>query len=109
MITEDRESEDLVPLCKDEFKAQLTQIIPHLQDFGRSLSGYRDLADDLVQETLLEARAARAPFQDGTDIEASTFTMLCILPCAVQGRVGRPGCKQDPCGARQPGPAYRAA
>ena len=36
------------PLPDDEFKTQLAQVIPHLRAFGRSLSGNRDLADDLV-------------------------------------------------------------
>jgi len=48
-----------VPLPDDEFKEQLAQVIPHLRAFGRSLSGSRDTADDLVQETLLKAWAAR--------------------------------------------------
>jgi hypothetical protein len=48
-----------IPLTDPEFKDQLSQVIPHLRAFGRSLSGSRDLADDLVQETLLKAWAAR--------------------------------------------------
>ncbi|MCO6780942.1 hypothetical protein LVR64_29205, partial [Pseudomonas aeruginosa] len=44
-----------VSLSDPEFKTQLAQVIPHLRAFGRSLSGSRDLADDLVQETLLKA------------------------------------------------------
>ena len=45
---EDGERPELVPLPDDEFKEQLGQVIPHLRAFGRSLSGSRDLADDLV-------------------------------------------------------------
>jgi RNA polymerase sigma-70 factor (ECF subfamily) len=48
-----------VALSDPEFKDQLGAVIPHLRAFGRSLSGSRDLADDLVQETLLKAWAAR--------------------------------------------------
>ncbi|QKS01225.1 sigma-70 family RNA polymerase sigma factor [Sphingomonas sp. CL5.1] len=59
-----------------EFKAQLAQVIPHLRAFGRSLSGNRDLADDLVQETLLKAWAARKRFQAGTNMRAWTFIIL---------------------------------
>ena len=44
---------ETVPLSDPEFKDQLAAVIPHLRAFGRSLSGSRDLADDLVQETLL--------------------------------------------------------
>ncbi|MEG3178112.1 sigma-70 family RNA polymerase sigma factor [Sphingomonas sp. RB3P16] len=65
-----------VPLSDTEFKAQLAQVIPHLRAFGRSLSGNRDLADDLVQETLMKAWAARLRFQAGTNMRAWTFIIL---------------------------------
>ena len=52
------------------------QVIPHLRAFGRSLSGSRDFADDLVQETLLKAWAARKRFQAGTNMRAWTFIIL---------------------------------
>ncbi len=65
-----------VPLSDNDFKAQLAQVIPHLRAFGRSLSGNRDLADDLVQETLLKAWAARQRFQAGTNMRAWTFIIL---------------------------------
>ena len=64
---------DWVPLSDPEFKDQLAAVIPHLRAFGRSLSGSRDLADDLVQETLLKAWAARKRFQAGTNMRAWTF------------------------------------
>jgi len=67
-ISEDAAGEvrEHVALPDPEFKKQLAQVIPHLRAFGRSLSGSRDLADDLVQETLLKAWAARQRFQAGT-------------------------------------------
>jgi RNA polymerase sigma factor (sigma-70 family) len=65
-----------VPLSDADFKTQLAQVIPHLRAFGRSLSGNRDLADDLVQETLLKAWAARQRFQAGTNMRAWTFIIL---------------------------------
>ena len=65
-----------VALSDPEFKAQLAQVIPHLRAFGRSLSGSRDTADDLVQETLLKAWAARQRFQAGTNMRAWTFIIL---------------------------------
>jgi RNA polymerase sigma factor (sigma-70 family) len=65
-----------VPLSDPEFKEQLGAVIPHLRAFGRSLSGSRDLADDLVQETLLKAWAARKRFQAGTNMRAWTFIIL---------------------------------
>ena len=65
-----------VPLSDADFKVQLGQVIPHLRAFGRSLSGNRDLADDLVQETLMKAWAARLRFQAGTNMRAWTFIIL---------------------------------
>jgi len=65
-----------VSLSDPEFKQQLAIVIPHLRAFGRSLSGSRDLADDLVQETLLKAWAARKRFQAGTNMRAWTFIIL---------------------------------
>jgi len=65
-----------VALSDPEFKQQLGQVIPHLRAFGRSLSGSRALADDLVQETLMKAWAARQRFQAGTNMRAWTFIIL---------------------------------
>ncbi|WP_420141627.1 sigma-70 family RNA polymerase sigma factor [Sphingomonas sp.] len=65
-----------VALSDDEFRTELGRVIPHLRAFGRSLSGNRDLADDLVQETLLKAWAARKRFQAGTNMRAWTFIIL---------------------------------
>ena len=70
------EAEEHRPLSDSAFKDELAKVIPHLRAFGRSLSGNRDLADDLVQETLLKAWAARARFQAGTNMRAWTFIIL---------------------------------
>ena len=78
-VREDRPaaaSAEPVPLSDPEFKDELAAVIPHLRAFGRSLSGSRDLADDLVQETLLKAWAARKRFQAGTNMRAWTFIIL---------------------------------
>jgi RNA polymerase sigma-70 factor (ECF subfamily) len=64
------------PLSNEDFRRELAAVIPHLRAFGRSLSGSRDLADDLVQETLLKAWNARQRFQAGTNIRAWTFIIL---------------------------------
>lgn len=63
-------------LSDEDFRTQLGEVIPHLRAFGRSISGNRDLADDLVQETLLKAWSARARFHAGTSMRAWTFTIL---------------------------------
>lgn len=67
---------DSEPLSDSDFKDQLAEVIPHLRAFGRSLSGNRDTADDLVQETLLKAWSARSRFQAGTNMRAWTFIIL---------------------------------
>ena len=83
IVTDDQDHQDdaggrpePVPLPDAEFKDELAQVIPHLRAFGRSLSGSRDIADDLVQETLLKAWAARKRFQAGTNMRAWTFIIL---------------------------------
>ncbi len=64
------------PLSDADFHAKLTAAIPHLRAFGRSLCGCREMADDLSQETLLKAWAAREHFVAGTSFHAWTFTIL---------------------------------
>ena len=76
MTEESRDIEQTSPMSDDDFKRELAAVIPHLRAFGRSLSGSRDLADDLVQETLMKAWAARERFQAGTNMRAWTFIIL---------------------------------
>lgn len=59
-----------------EFKNELTGVISHLRAFARGLCGRHDMADDLVQETMLKAWAARDRFQPGTSMRAWTFVIL---------------------------------
>jgi len=61
---------------KSDFKRDLTQVVPHLRAFARGLCGRPDLADDLVQETLLKAWAAQDRFEPGTSMRAWTFVIL---------------------------------
>ncbi len=58
------------------FKAELSAVIPKLRIYARSISGSVDLADDLVQETMLKAWAARARFEAGTNMRAWTSVIL---------------------------------
>ena len=58
------------------FKREMTAVIPHLRAFARGLCGRPDLADDLVQETLLKAWAAQERFEPGTSMRAWTFVIL---------------------------------
>lgn len=64
------------PLDDEAFKSQLAALIPHLRAYGRSLSGNRDVADVLVQDTMLKAWAARGRFAAGTNMRAWTFIIL---------------------------------
>lgn len=59
-----------------DFKRELTAVAPHLRAFARGLCGRADMADDLVQETLLKAWAAQDRFQPGTSMRAWTFVIL---------------------------------
>ena len=63
-------------LPDSDFKVLLAGVLPQLRAFGRTLSGDRDLADDLVQETMLKAWAARDRFEAGTNMRAWTFIIL---------------------------------
>ncbi|HEX7776039.1 MAG TPA: sigma-70 family RNA polymerase sigma factor [Parvibaculum sp.] len=67
---------DMAYLSDSEFKEELASTIPRLRAFARSLSGNRDVADDLVQETMLKAWAARRRFEAGTSMVAWTHTIL---------------------------------
>ncbi len=58
------------------FKTELAALIPHLRAFGRSLCGNPDLADDLVQETMLKAWKARGQYQPGTSMRSWAFVIL---------------------------------
>ena len=64
------------PLDDASFKQELAAMLPHLRAFGRSLTGNADMADDLVQETMLKAWGARDRFQPGTSMRAWTFVIL---------------------------------
>jgi RNA polymerase sigma factor (sigma-70 family) len=61
---------------REAFKNELTRVVPHLRAFARGLCGRPDMADDLVQETLLKAWAAQARFEPGTSMRAWTFVIL---------------------------------
>lgn len=63
-------------LCDSDFKRALAEVAPHLRAFARGLCGCRDRADDLAQETMLRAWAARDRYAAGTNFKAWTFTIL---------------------------------
>uniref|UniRef100_UPI0012E182E2 sigma-70 family RNA polymerase sigma factor n=1 Tax=Sandarakinorhabdus oryzae TaxID=2675220 RepID=UPI0012E182E2 len=65
-----------LPLGDAAFKAALAAAIPQLRAYGRSLSGNADLADDLVQDTMLKAWMARDRFVAGSSMRAWTHVIL---------------------------------
>lgn len=79
-VTPERSSaaveESLTVMDEQEFKAELTALIPHLRAFARSLCGNATLADDVAQDTMLKAWNARERFKPGSSMKAWTFTIL---------------------------------
>jgi RNA polymerase sigma-70 factor, ECF subfamily len=59
-----------------EFRAQLLEHVPQLRAFARGLTGSRDRADDLVQDTVARALGAAHRYQPGTNMRAWLFTIL---------------------------------
>jgi RNA polymerase sigma-70 factor, ECF subfamily len=58
------------------FRNELVRLIPHLRAFARSLCGDATAADDLAQEAMIKAWAARASYRVGTNMKAWTFMIL---------------------------------
>lgn len=61
---------------ENQFREDLTALIPHLRAFARSLCGNAALADDVAQDAMLKAWNARERFKQGTNLKAWTFTIL---------------------------------
>ncbi|MFP4269948.1 MAG: sigma-70 family RNA polymerase sigma factor [Alphaproteobacteria bacterium] len=61
----------------DAFREELTRTVPSLRAFARSLAmGDEALADDLVQDTCVNALRAQEQFTPGTNLKAWLFTIL---------------------------------
>jgi len=58
------------------FRDDLLNTIPSLRAFAISLSGKRDRADDLVQETLTKAWKHQESFTPGTNLKAWLYAIL---------------------------------
>ena len=59
------------------FRDDVVALVPHLRAFARSLvAGDSALADDLVQDTIVNALQAQHQFQPGTNLRAWLFRIL---------------------------------
>jgi RNA polymerase sigma-70 factor, ECF subfamily len=58
------------------FRDQLVAMIPALRAFARGLCGWRDMADDLAQDTMVRAWSARGSFTPGTNFRAWMFMIM---------------------------------
>lgn len=58
------------------FRDQLVALIPSLRSFARGLCGWRDMADDLAQDAMTRAWAARASYTPGSNFRAWMFMIL---------------------------------
>ena len=67
---------DTAVLQDDAFRKLLLEAVPHLRAYARSLARNIDLADDLVQETVVKALGAASQFAPGTSFRAWVFTIL---------------------------------
>lgn len=56
--------------------ADIKALVPRLRRFARALTGSRDAADDLTQDTLERAWAKRHQWQPGTDLRAWLFAVM---------------------------------
>jgi RNA polymerase sigma-70 factor, ECF subfamily len=59
-----------------EFEAGLVELMPGVRSVALSLSGHRELAEDLAQETLAKAWGARRSFTPGSNLKAWLFAIL---------------------------------
>ena len=73
----------------DPLLAAMAAEIPRLRRFARVLMRGADGADDLVQETLMRAIAARSQFAEGTNLRAWLFAILRNVHLSLRRRAGR--------------------
>ncbi len=59
-----------------DLREDMMQHLPHLRAFARTLTGNRERADDLVQDTIIRALNAEQQFIAGTNLKAWLMTIL---------------------------------
>jgi RNA polymerase sigma-70 factor (ECF subfamily) len=60
----------------DGFRTEISILLPRLRAFARCLARERELADDLLQDTIVLALRAQRQFSPGTDLRAWLFTIM---------------------------------
>lgn len=63
-------------LSREDFKRELTELIPQMRAFSRSLCSNMAEAEDLAQEAMLKAWRSRERFEPGTNMKAWVFTIV---------------------------------
>jgi RNA polymerase sigma-70 factor (ECF subfamily) len=64
-------------ISMSNFREDVAALVPHLRAFARSLTGGDvQLADDIVQDTIVNALQAQHQFTPGTNLKAWLFTIL---------------------------------
>lgn len=58
------------------FRDQLVALLPSLRAFSRGLCGHREMADDLAQDTMMRAWAARESYTQGSNFRAWMFMIM---------------------------------
>ena len=59
------------------FREDVLEVVPHLRAFARTLTnGDPHFADDLVQDTVVNALQAQSQFEEGSNLKAWLFTIL---------------------------------
>jgi RNA polymerase sigma-70 factor, ECF subfamily len=59
-----------------DMRDELIEHVPRLRRYARALLNNRDLADDLVQDTIERALSRTEKFDAGTDLRAWLFTIM---------------------------------
>lgn len=67
---------ETLPRASEDFREELTALIPQIRAFARNLCGNAAMADDIAQEALLKAWKSRESYREGTNLRAWVFTIL---------------------------------
>lgn len=69
--------------------AEILAYVPRLRAFAWALTGHRERAEDLVQDTIVRILTAAHQFHPGTNLQAWMFTIIRNLHCTDMRRMMR--------------------